>query len=224
MTTIFEKTLKCPVCETEFETSTVASTNQVSAHTDFKPVAMGVQPYFFFVHTCPNCFYSAYEEGFEDEIDSEIADSIRAEMVPYKDRFGPMEPSPSYKYLFAAICAEASDLAYTTIADLYLRGAWCAAEEGETELEGRMREEAVENYIKGLDAGEVEKEERAQITYLIGELLRRLGRAEESKIWFEKVSSEIIDSKEQKWLLQAAKQQSSEPKEFFEDFLKDSAV
>ncbi|MCX7703258.1 MAG: DUF2225 domain-containing protein [Planctomycetota bacterium] len=220
MTTLFEKSLKCPVCGEKFETTTVASTNQMIMHTDFRPVAMGIQPYFFFVHTCPYCYYSAYDDGFEEDIDPETAEAIKFQMQPWRERFSSLEPTPSYKYLLAALCAEARELAFTTVADLYLRGAWCAAEEGDKELEKQLREEAARNYIEGLESDEVGKEERAQITYLIGELLRRIGATEEAKIWFEKVNSETIDPSEQGWLNKATQQQMNDPKEFFEDFLK----
>jgi len=219
MTTIIEETLHCPVCGTEFETSIVASTNQMGAHTDFRPVTMGVQAFFFFVHTCPECFFSANRETFDDEIDEHTKTEIRKEMLQWKEKLSLLEPSPAYKYLLAALCAEMMDLARTTIADLYLRGAWSAAEEQLSDLEEKMRRSAAERYIEGLARGEVDEEEEAQVTYLIGELLRRVGEVDEARKWFKKVESKVKDESEY-WLVRSAKQQMTEPKEFFEEFLK----
>ena len=220
MTTIIEETLRCPVCGTEFETSVVVSTNQMGAHTDFRPVTMGVQAFFFFVHTCPECFFSANRETFNDEIDERTKTEIRKEMLQWKEKLSLLEPSPAHKYLLAALCAEEMHLARIAIADLYLRGAWCAAEEELPDLEKQMRKDAAERYIEGLARGEVDEKEEAQVTYLIGELLRRVGEVDEAKKWFKKVESKVKDESEY-WLVLSAKQQmSSEPKEFFEEFLK----
>lgn len=219
MTTLIEETIRCPVCGTEFETTLVASTNQMGTHTDFRPVAMGVQAYFFFVHTCPECFFSATREFFDEEIEDELKGEIRRKTLLYKEKMSLLDPSPAYKYLLAALCAEEMHLAHTVVADLYLRGAWCAADEELPELEKQMRRDAVNKYMEGLKANEVEEEEEAQITYLIGELLRRIGEVEEAEKWFRKVASKVKNRVKQRWLIQSAKQQIDEPKEFFEEFL-----
>ena len=59
-------------------------------------------------------------------------------------------------------------------------------------------------------------EERAVLTYLVGELLRRVGKRRESSQWFDRVVSEITEPSAQEWVLQVANQQRESPREWFE--------
>jgi len=63
--------------------------------------------------------------------------------------------------------------------------------------------------------GTVPDGERAVLTYLIGELWRRIGDARLAGVWFDRVRSEIIDAEEQGWVLEAAEQQRDMPREWF---------
>ena len=61
----------------------------------------------------------------------------------------------------------------------------------------------------------VAREERAVLTYLVGELWRRIGDLSQSRTWFDKVSDEITDESSQHWVLAAADQQRTDPQEWF---------
>ena len=58
-------------------------------------------------------------------------------------------------------------------------------------------------------------EERAVLTYLVGELWRRIGDVQQAREWFDKVSDEIVDSEAQHWILAASEQQRTDPQEWF---------
>jgi hypothetical protein len=58
-------------------------------------------------------------------------------------------------------------------------------------------------------------DERAVLTYLVGELWRRIGDLSQAGVWFDKVSDEIIDEASQHWVLAAAEQQQTDPQEWF---------
>ena len=53
----------------------------------------------------------------------------------------------------------------------------------------------------------VEREERGVLTYLVGELWRRVGDLKQAREWFERVPSEVEDADRQAWILDAARQQ-----------------
>jgi hypothetical protein len=53
------------------------------------------------------------------------------------------------------------------------------------------------------------------LTYLVGELWRRVGDAKVSREWFDKVANEVVDSQTQQWVIDAAKQQRDCPREWF---------
>ena len=57
--------------------------------------------------------------------------------------------------------------------------------------------------------------ERAILTYLVGELWRRIGNAKKATKWFESVSSEVVDPQNQQWVMDAAEQQRLNPREWF---------
>lgn len=61
----------------------------------------------------------------------------------------------------------------------------------------------------------VVSEERAVLTYLVGELWRRVGDTAQAREWFDCVPAEITDSIGQHWILAAAEQQRTDPQEWF---------
>ena len=61
-----------------------------------------------------------------------------------------------------------------------------------------------------------EREERAVLTYLVGELWRRVGDLSLANEWFDRVESEVMDPAAQRWVLDAAWQQRSCPRDWFE--------
>jgi hypothetical protein len=61
----------------------------------------------------------------------------------------------------------------------------------------------------------VPTEERAVLTYLVGELWRRVGDTRTSAEWFERVTVEVSDTTTQRWVLDAARQQKDCPREWF---------
>ena len=61
----------------------------------------------------------------------------------------------------------------------------------------------------------VAREERAVLTYLVGELWRRVGDTRQATAWFNRVPAEITDLSTQQWVLDAARQQRDCPREWF---------
>jgi hypothetical protein len=61
----------------------------------------------------------------------------------------------------------------------------------------------------------VPREERAILTYLVGELWRRIGDVKKATTWFELVASEVTDAQSQQWVIDAADQQKLNPREWF---------
>jgi hypothetical protein len=61
----------------------------------------------------------------------------------------------------------------------------------------------------------VPREERAILTYLVGELWRRIGDTRMASNWFDSVAGEIVDPQNQQWVIDAADQQKLNPREWF---------
>jgi hypothetical protein len=67
--------------------------------------------------------------------------------------------------------------------------------------------------LKTYDA--IPREERAILTYLVGELWRRIGDINKATRWYESVSGEVTDPESQQWVVDAADQQRLNPREWF---------
>jgi len=122
----------------------------------------------------------------------------------------------SEKYEAAARVAEWAGAEPRQVADLLLRAAWCCVDEGDVEAERYYRRRAAWAFEQALSAYDgVAREERAVLTYLVGELWRRVGDGRQARGWFEQVAHEVVDAQSQQWVLDASRQQKDAPREWF---------
>jgi len=122
----------------------------------------------------------------------------------------------SEKYEAAARVAEWAGAEPRQVADLLLRAAWCCVDEGDVEAERYFRRRAAWAFEQALSAYDgVAREERAVLTYLVGELWRRVGDGRQARGWFEQVPHEVVDAGSQQWVLDASRQQKDAPREWF---------
>jgi uncharacterized protein len=216
MTTLHLIELTCPVCATEFRSQTVVATNGFGGkRTDFHERAAGMQPLPYFVHLCTHCGYAGVERDFGEV--AEPTEGLRSyvweKLTPALTR---ELPSGSLKYEHAASVAEWQGNDPRYLADLFLRAAWCAVDELDTEAERFYRRKAAWRFAEALAMFDgVPEEERAVLTYLVGELWRRIGDVAQANTWFDKVAEEITDADAQAWVIDAARQQQTAPKEWF---------
>lgn len=216
MTTLHLIELTCPVCDSEFRSQTVVATNGFGGkRTDFHERAAGMQPLPYFVHLCTHCGYAGVARDFSEDVHpsellkeqvwNELAPALRSSL-----------PSGSLKYEHAAKVAAWQGSEPRYLADLYLRAAWCCVDEGDTEAERFFRRHAAWSFAAALDEYDgVPPDERAVITYLIGELWRRIGDNERAESWFERVAEEVTEPNAQSWVLEVAEQQRVQPREWF---------
>jgi uncharacterized protein (DUF2225 family) len=220
MTTLQQIELQCPVCETRFRSQAVISTNSFGGkRTDFHERAAGTQPLPYLVHMCSSCGYTGAERDFTDEADVTpvVREHVWTELAPQ------LTTAPnrgavlgSEKYEAAAKVAEWQGLEPRHVADLLLRAAWCCVDEGDVEAERYFRRKAAWAFDRSLDAFDgVAREERAVLTYLVGELWRRVGDQKLAREWFDRVPGEVVDPATQQWVLDAARQQRDCPREWF---------
>ena len=216
MTTLCTVELICPVCDKTFSSQAVVVTDSLGGkRTDFHERATGEQPLPYLIHTCWRCGYTGVERDFA--ADAPVTPTLRAlvwnELAPIVDR---ALVTGSEKYEAAAKVAEWQGLESEEIGHLLLRAAWCCVDEGDVEAERFFRRKAVVAFEQALNSWDgVKREDRAVLTYLVGELWRRVGNTKRAREWFERVPAEIIDRTEQQWVLDAARQQRNSPREWF---------
>jgi uncharacterized protein len=216
MTTLQQIELECPVCETRFRSQAVVSTNSFGGkRTDFHELAAGIQPLPYLVHTCNRCGYTGSERDFteEAEVTPMLREHVWSELAPV---IGKTSISGSEKYEAAAKVSEWQGHEPRHIADLLLRAAWCCVDERDIEAERFFRRKSAWAFERALESWDgVAREERAALTYLVGELWRRVGDTKTACKWFDKVLAEVVDTATQQWVLDAANQQRDCPREWF---------
>jgi uncharacterized protein (DUF2225 family) len=216
--TLLHIELPCPVCCRTFGSQTVLPPDRPGRkRTDFHEQPTGVQPLPYLVHTCPTCGYSGDDRDFgrEARIDPAIATQVWGELTP-KVAAGPI--TGSEKYELAAKVAAWQRGESLEIAGLLLRAAWCCVDEGDVEAERYFRRKAAWKFEETLDTwGGVDQDQRAVLTYLVGELWRRVGDVKTAAKWFDRVPSEIVAPLRQQWILKAALQQRDNPHEWFNE-------
>ena len=195
MTTVYEKSLTCPACGTRFQVQAVGSCGYAGQDTDFRPHYWGLDPLPLFVHTCPRCLFSGYEEHFATSVSKEL----RRWLVEERGLGRLQADVGSRRYTLAARCREQAGDNHVVIAELYLRASWCARVEGDRPMERLSQRRAVERLSWALEAGLVPPRQRQAITYLVGELYRRLGD-------FELATAYLARVLEGEWAALAARQ------------------
>ncbi|MEO8578778.1 MAG: DUF2225 domain-containing protein [Gemmatimonadales bacterium] len=215
MTTLRQIELCCPVCGNDFKSQSVVSTNAFGGkRTDFHERAAGTQPLAYLIHMCSECGYSGGESDFTAATDMSpvLKQHVLTELAPVKSSL----VCGSEKYEAAAKVAQWQGLDPRHVADLLLRAAWCCVDEGDVEAERYFRRHAAwtfEDALKTYDG--VPRDERPILTYLVGELWRRIGDTEKATAWFTRVADEVTDPQNQQWVIDAADQQRMNPREWF---------
>ena len=216
MTTLQQIELTCPVCESRFRSQAVVSTNSFGGkRTDFHERAAGTQPLPYLVHMCNRCGYTGAERDFteEAEVSPVLREHVWNELAPCMTA---TSVTGSEKYEAAAKVAEWQGMEPRHIADLLLRASWCCVDEGDIEAERFFRRKAAWMFERALESYDgVTREERAVLTYLVGELWRRVGDARLATAWFNRVETEVSDPATQQWVIDAARQQRDCPREWF---------
>ena len=240
MTTLRQIELTCPICFNRFSSQAVLSTNSFGGkRTDFHERAAGAQPLPYFIHLCSRCGYAGSERDFGEEADVSPAlkEHVWDELAPRladvaalsgngsgagegntsdSTGAGALAIAGSDKYEFAAKVATWAGAEPRRVADLLLRAAWCCVDEGDIEAERYFRRQAAWAFERALASYDgVERDERAVLTYLVGELWRRVGDLAKAREWFDRVPGELTNPPAQQWVVDAARQQRDCPREWF---------
>jgi uncharacterized protein (DUF2225 family) len=216
MTTLCTVEMVCPVCDKAFESRTVVRTDALGGQrTDFHERATGAQPLPYFVHTCWRCGFTSLEHDFTGAAD--VTPTLRAhvwkELAPLVDN---SLGTGSEKYEAAAKVATWQGRDAEDIGDILLRAAWCCVDEADIEAERYFRRKAAAAFEQALSTRNgVRGDRRAVLTYLVGELWRRIGKASLARAWFDRVPAEVSDRHGQQWVLAVARQQRNAPREWF---------
>ncbi|MCD6442472.1 MAG: DUF2225 domain-containing protein [Thermotogae bacterium] len=196
MREFWKKQFECPMCGTNFDSIKVFSeaVRVASRDTDLKPNYEGVNPLFFSLIVCPNCYYTAFERDFQElpkRLDPEKLVKLKKVLKVAKEKYN-IDLSENrtlddvikiYSLAIVVYTLAGDDL---KLSELYLRLSWFFREKKDEDREFV----AVARTIKHLEHAyenvkNIKDEDR--IIYLLGELNLKLGRREDARRWFSKL-------------------------------------
>jgi len=191
---IWEKEITCPVCKNKFMSRNVrSSAYQVAERdADFYTHYEGVNPLHYEVWVCPNCLYAARRVDFSQvsgEAKKKIEELCQKNLSQPKEFDFTKERTPELAleaYKLALSYYKMRPVTSEVRAGVSLRVAWLCRETADVEQERDYLREALEYYIAAFEkGGEVaSKLGEVGLTYLIGELYRRLGNYQQAVQWF----------------------------------------
>lgn len=209
---IFEKTFKCPVCDSEFKCKTVRTgkAKLVSQDMDLRPKYQGIDPLKYDAVLCPKCGYSSLNRYFNFVMSAQ-AKWIK-EQISASFKFEGDDSEKIYSYDDAIMRhkmallntvvkkGKLSERAYTCLKLAWLyRGKReeleASADYSKAEAEELLKEETecLANAHEGFVAAFSQEEfpmcgmDQYTVTFLVAELARRIGNIEEAKRWVSKV-------------------------------------
>ena len=192
----WKKQFECPLCETRFDSIKIFSdaVKVKSRDTDLKPNYDGVNPLFFSLVVCPKCYYTAFEQDFQEipkRMEPEKLVKLKKVLKIAKEKYE-MDLSENRTLDDAIKMYSLAVVVYTLagdelkLAELYLRLSWFFREKGDEDREFI----AIARTIKHLEhvyekVKNLKDEDR--IIYLLGELNLKLGRKEDARRWFSRL-------------------------------------
>lgn len=185
MTTFFKTDEKCPVCQSDVSVTHLSSTNYMGQHSDFHRLTMGFAPLPLAMNTCPQCGYSGSADAFAEP--TAISDTFKQQIFEHLQSIVLSQPlTAGRRYELFALQQELSGASAQEMADYYLRASWAARDEGDPR-ESAYQRYAIGFFEQALASDDMNEADEGPITYLIGELHRRLGETDDAHQWFTRV-------------------------------------
>lgn len=197
VSSLYEKDVRCPVCNCIIKTKVVKSsaTRILSKDSDFFLRYGDINPYFYDVWLCNICGYAATKTDFEKirDSDAEIIQkniSIKWHGKVYPEYFDVYTAIERYKLSLLNYCiinAKSSKKAMNC-----LKIAWMYRLINDNENEQIFLNEAVEGFTKAYSSENfpIYSMDKFTVLYLIGDLSRRCGKADDASSYFSRV---IVD-------------------------------
>lgn len=213
MSSTREIELTCWVCGELFVCEEPRGYAVAGRGSDLCPQPAGPNPLPLLLHTCPTCGFTADGRGFSaSQFDEQVREWVLAGGLSRV--VGQMPDTGYVRYEIAALChARRRQPGALQLAEYYLAASWLAQLEGADDVVADYQAEAARHLERALLMGELEERERAVMTYLVGELRRRLGEFEAALRLFDEAAIQFAQHGGPKWMIRAIGQQARMAKE-----------
>lgn len=191
---LFDKNVTCPVCNSTFKTKAVKSKSPRITSKDsdfFIRYSEKVNPYFYDVWICNSCGYAAMKSDF-DKIKNYRKELVFSNITPkWQARVYPDildEKLAIERYKIALLNAMLTDAHDSMKAMLSLKIAWMFRLLEDTSQENVFMRQALEGFTDAYtkEVFPIYGLERDSLTYLLGELNRRLKNYDDALLWYSK--------------------------------------
>lgn len=192
---LYDKEVDCPVCSNEFTTKKVRTSRLrlVKRDEDFLSYYNIENPIKYNILVCPNCGYANYENKFH-EIRSKEIDLVKENILPKwnKRDFGGVRSLDKAieTYKLALINSTLINSSKLQLGNVCLNLAWLYRLKEEDNRKDNEEERFIilsrDNFIKAYNMESLSGSnmDEGKLSYLIGELSRRIGDREEALSWF----------------------------------------
>lgn len=203
-----QRAFDCPVCACHFVSQIVEAVTHQGQDSDFFPHYLGDNPLPFFLVQCPECNFCGYPDDFQGNVfpTPEFRNTLMSEIL--KQPLAQKLPQTARKFYLAGKIYEFLKKNPYQIGSLYLRGSWCCRQTDNRRAEMEFQQLAVKFLRASVERSTLTNPDNVPVvTYLIGELYRRLEDREAAREWFGSVEEALFDS-EQQWILDLTKKQA----------------
>ncbi|MGL4772693.1 MAG: DUF2225 domain-containing protein [Clostridium sp.] len=195
---VYDKKVICPICNNEFTTTTVKtkSPRRASQDSDFFIRYNVINPYLYDVWICNKCGYSSMKSDFE-KIKSYQKEKILMAITPkWSPKKYPEELQVNHaieRYKLALINSNILERPASSSGMICLKIAWMYRLINDAVQEKLFLERALNSFTEAYFYEDFPMYglNRDSMTYLIGELNRRIENFDESLKWFSKTVTTI---------------------------------
>jgi uncharacterized protein (DUF2225 family) len=183
-TTLGQSDFSCAFCGQTFTDKIIRSTNVMGRDAEFRPRTMGLDPLPYYVHACPHCGFASRSEAVQ------LSEAERRDIGKFLAAYRESHTggvSGAGKYEVLANIYILRKFPADKIAYAFQQAAWLADDSADDAAARRYRAATLEYLVKTLEDPAVEAKKLPILTYLAGELNRRLGRFDEALRWFARV-------------------------------------
>lgn len=192
----YQKEHYCPVCLSLFNREAVrySSAYMQTMESDFHIIYSNKSPLHYAVAVCPVCNFAAPNSVFKGKLPQNIVDSLaRALLVMYPEKTnlcGKRTLSEALKSWQMAIqSGQLRKASSGEMGGIFLGAAWMSRELNNPNLESTYLRQALAAYNDAYNSEPmpIGKMDELTVTYLIGELNRRIGSYKEAIGWFNRL-------------------------------------
>lgn len=227
---LFDRKLKCPVCRSNITVRAIraSSIRRLSQDTDLMVRYSGYNPMFYDAWVCVKCGYAGLSSQFNDVSYKQEKDIKKQICSKWKPKKYPPEydiDTSIERYKLALLNAIVKNAKVSDKALICLKLAWHYRLKEDKQNEKSFLKQALQGFENAYEKESfpIAKMDEPTLSYLIGELYRRLGDNKTALIWFGRVlanraaKNKIKDmAREQKYLIVDQRKETNENQGIFE--------